>query len=659
MDLSSTIIDMMCDAGFRLAWVAKQSDIKLQVQDQNGRSDRATPRLVLVTHGSCSAGDATHRMTELASRISVLAGTIDISLLWETVRDTAREYSVAELAAAYFPKPGAVEVSALGRVLAANGLRFRRNALLFTPRSVVEFEQLQQKQQREAERAARRERLARWLRFALDGGKPAPGEEADSAEFLGLTEAFLFHGQENDVSRLLTETAGKGNPRELALAVLRLAARLPADADPFLLVNGVTAQFSEAAMQAAAAARPFDGDSRRTDFAGVVTFSVDDPHTREIDDAISVALSDAGFTLGIHIADPAVFVHRDDPLDRAALERTLTLYLPTTAVHMLPARIGCDLASLKAGELRPAITFEITCDRAGTVTGSRITRSQIRVTQRLTYDDVDRVLADADCMEPAALVPAIRLAATLAGRLRAERFAHGAVQLARRDVDVHVHHGEITLSFLDGESPAHLLVSELMVLANRLAAEYALAHDIPFIYRAQDPPSQKVPVLTAYDPVCFERAVKCLRKTRLSTHPQPHAGLGLGVYTQVSSPIRRFADLALQRQLAAGLAGEPPPYSSLEIIEILGAADATEQRNRQLERDSTRWWLLEYLRRQPADAVYEAMVLSEPVWVELVPLTIRAKFAAPQRFETGATVNVRVAKADPDNALLLVEPVPA
>lgn len=101
-----------------------------------------------------------------------------------------------------------------------------------------------------------------------------------------------------------------------------------------------------------------------------------------------------------------------------------------------------------------------------------------------------------------------------------------------------------------------------MIWANAMAARWALDHGVPMIYRAQDPPEDPdlQGQILAYDPLRWGQWTRLLRRIHLSTHPKAHAGLGLEAYVQISSPLRRYADLVLGRQLRAALRGEAPPY---------------------------------------------------------------------------------------------------
>lgn len=655
MDYENRILDYLSGTQAKLGLVQRAQGAKLQVTDGGGRVDRVNPKQILVVHGACELREFPRRAEDLAARLTAQAAEIDLDLLWNAVCERPDALALDALAAEYFGEATADERSALARALLTDTTRFKRNGLLFTPRNAVEIGQLTTRVAREAERAAERERLTAWGREVIAGKAETTPVPVDCEDFIGLVLAFMLQGHRNEAPRILEAAFPKRTPRETGLALLEKTGRIPEGADPFLLVHGVMSGFSESVLAHAAALPRFAAEpaGRREDLTAPDAFSIDDAETREIDDALAVVADGARVIVFVHIADPAVFVHRDDPVDRVAAERPLTLYLPTTTVTMLPERIGCDLASLQAGELRPAISFRIVFDADGMIEDWRLARAEVRLAQRLTYDEAEARLG-ADSLPLAA---ALRRLDALAATLRAQRLATGALVLRRPEIVVRVRDGRPEVKRIDPDSPARRLVSEFMILANSLAAQYALRHDVPIIYRSQEKPKNAVPSMEQYDPLLFERIVRNLKRTRLSTHPLPHAGLGLDIYTQVSSPIRRFTDLVMQRQLAAHLAGEPCPYSDLELIEILTAADSVEAQNRQLERAANRYWLLEHLRcERAADTFAATLVPDRAPMVELAEFAVRARLTNAPAGKPGDRLAVRISAVEPARDLLCVVP---
>src|SRR5438309_3887501 len=176
----------------------------------------------------------------------------------------------------------------------------------------------------------------------------------------------------------------------------------------------------------------------------------------------------------------------------------------------------------------------------------------------------------------------------------------------------------IEITKINPNSSSRFIVSEMMILANGLAADFASLNSIPVIYRTQEPrEAMAVGDTPAIEALAFERLRKTFKRSRLSLTPGLHSGLGLGAYTQASSPIRRYADLVTQRQFTAKLSGAPVPYGREELLQILATAEAAEQEIRSIEDRSTNYWLLEYLARHKTDEVLAAVVLDQKGTIEL------------------------------------------
>lgn len=656
MDLENRIIDYLGSNTPVLGVVLRQQQNRLQVLVAGGRHERAAERQVVAVHGM-AGNDPAGDLQALQARLEAAMAEVDIELLWESLQPLAGQaVPLADMAREYFGDAAPVHISALARCLVADPVRFRRQGLEFSVRSAAEAAEVEALKQRRAQRAEIREKALAWLREVTGrGSQDRVAIPEDLQDFVRQTRDYLLAGHNSEAVNSLAEVAGsRRTSRQVALELLTRTGSLPADADPFLLVNGIHAGFSAAVMAQAEALEPYGADARRDDLSGAETFSIDDEDTREIDDALSVACDGERTIVGIHIADPAHFVAKGDILDQAAMDRPLSLYLPTTTVTMFPERLGCDLASLAAGALRAALSFRVVFAADGSLAEWSFAGSQVRVDHRLTYEQADAILAGGE----GSLSAALKRLQALGEGLTAAREAAGGFTLARPETKIQVEDGRVTVKVLDPLSPARRLVSEMMVLANRLTAEHALRHDIPVIYRVQDPPSAPVQSMRQYDPVEFERQIRKLKRTRLSTIPQAHTGLGLELYTQISSPLRRYADLVLARQLNAHVEGRPFPYSQVELLEVLDAVERTSQQNRALEREARKTWLLEYVRRELVGSEREAVVVTQDgrfVLAELDGIFERGVLFTRGTVRLGQRVLVRVRDVSPKEGKMALD----
>jgi exoribonuclease-2 len=522
------------------------------------------------------------------------------------------------------------------RTLERDSLYFRRKGTAFRPRAAEQVAAERRRHAREREKEEFRERVAGLLRRGLAGDPPVDsGEWNTIAERL---ERWLRQRDKDDVGSIFEQITGEAQAREAAYDLLVRLGRIKDQEDRFLLVRGFPTVFPADTLEAAESLAPGDCDDR-ADWTMHAAVAIDDEETVEIDDALTLIESGDEWIVGIHIADVSAFTVKGDPLDREAARRTATIYLPNGSVPMFPPRLSSDLSSLVPHVERPAFTVEARFDRSGGLRGFRLIRTRIRVSGRMTYEEADSLLAsDA----------AIRTLHELAGHLRDARNESGAQTHRRPEIKVHVKGGAIAIRRLEVETPSRLIVSEMMILANRLAADHAGVEGIPIIYRTQEPPHAEPPNVEGLaEALQFELLRKSFKRSRLSLSPAPHAGLGLGAYTQMSSPIRRYADLITQRQFVAAMRGEPFPYANDELLRVMTLAEATEVDIRRLEQSSTTYWVLTYLSLEKMREPLQAIVLDGKGTVELIDYLVRGKALAAEEWTPGQTVTVEIESIRP------------
>ncbi|MBI4643061.1 MAG: VacB/RNase II family 3'-5' exoribonuclease [Deltaproteobacteria bacterium] len=327
--------------------------------------------------------------------------------------------------------------------------------------------------------------------------------------------------------------------------------------------------------------------AHRLDLTGLPCFTIDGERTRDFDDALSLAETETGWRLGVHIADVSYLVQPYTFLDREAQERATSIYLPEHRLPMLPEEISEDILSLLAGKERPALSFLVNLSPEAEIQDWEIRPSRIRVTERLTYQEVDGLLPQ----EP-------RLAALsrLTTLLKERRLAQGGYELRLPEVWVaFTSQGEIQVTVEDQETPARSLVAEAMVLANWLSARFLAEHGVPAIYRSQPEPREPINRQEPKGLLELYRDRRRLSRVVMDLEPQPHWGLGVEYYTLATSPIRRYLDLVIHRQLLAYLCATPPPYNQEELGQILTLIEPAMRRAGFLKTRRLRYWLLKYL----------------------------------------------------------------
>lgn len=568
------LVELLEGDGLGIRLVKSQDKKKLKVVDGRGRQGTLSANKVVFTHSAAS-------IDELRLRLQTLADEVDVPLLWESVNDNSDQLmEAAELAELYFDQQSPAHASAMFRALWGDKLHFRRRGQSFTPRSPTDLTQL--REQREAE-----ERVAREL-SALE---QAMAQRQIDDQMAHRLQRYIRGGEDRLLGRLLESS--NGDPRRAAFDVLLDAGRLT-DID--------SAEIMQANLQTAHPAAVVEHAERLEPAlhapAVPASFSIDDPDTREVDDVLSVCREGDLTRVNVDIADAAAVVLAGDPADREAQRRATTVYLPTNTYYMLPERIGCEVASLHQGRERPALRTSIWIDSAGRVERYQLERKVIKVGHRLDYTAADAMLASDEPGDEVARE--LRMLEQVANKLADRRRARGALFLSRREWKIRVSDGgaEIRAMAIPRDSPSRALVQELMILCNGLAARAAREREIPIIYRTQQPPVAPLPPIDEDNPAGIEAIKTFIKPASLSLHAAEHWALGLDAYTQVTSPLRRYADLVVQRQLCASLADEEPPTSADELLRVLATGEATEREVRRIESSELERWRLEYVARQ-------------------------------------------------------------
>lgn len=654
--LVNTIVDYFAANDMSLAVVIKPGAERFQVQGVS-KTEKITPRQVACTHGQAGK-DTLSSLVEIQNAIRTVMQEIETDLLWDALLEKGGSPTLDEICQEYFGDTKPINISALARVMLQDSVHFKRVQNHFEINSKEEAEKILALRRERAEKAALRERTTAFLAAALARKEPEPFIQVPEEQELFISQVieFLLRGANSEAVNLLAAAREKLNVREIAIRLLRNTNRFPEDADEFLLVNGIHAGFSKSVLEKAESLKDFPADSDRLDLTELEAFSIDDEETMEIDDALSCRVDGENTIVGIHIADPAYFVAKDDELDAAAEERPLSLYLPTTFVPMFPERLSHNLASLVCGEIRPSLTFIVTFDSEANIVDWKICSAKIKVAQRLTYVEADRMMENGSD----SVSSAIRQLDRIAKLLKKYREEDGAVSLNRPEMKIRVRNGQVFVEYVDQETPSHQMVGEFMILANNLAARYALRNDIPVIYRAQEEPSEPVSTLKHYDPCLFDQMVRRMRRTRLSTYPAPHFGLGLDLYVQVSSPLRRYADLVILRQLSAHFANKPHPYRQEELFSVLDNVDSTSNQNKYLEREANKYWMLEYIAKNCLGRIFPAMVVRQEgnlVLAEIDQLYERGVVYTRDHVRLGEKITVRVRESLPKSGRLVLEMV--
>jgi exoribonuclease-2 len=381
--------------------------------------------------------------------------------------------------------------------------------------------------------------------------------------------------------------------------------------------------------------------------APVQAFSIDDSHTTEIDDALSVqGLGSGTVVFGIHIAAPGLAITPDSPLDRVARERLSTVYMPGHKLTMLPDEV-VQRYTLTEGRDCPAISLYVTLDEATLEMRGHHTRlERVPIASNLRHDLLDALVtepsltAQAPAHYPFAreLAFAFRLARALKARReeargKPETFNRPDYTFRLEGTPGEPNGGErVHITARVRGAPLDLIVAEAMILANSTWGAWLAELGVPGIYRSQ---ASLAPGI----------------KVRMGTRALPHAGMGVACYSWATSPLRRYVDLVNQWQIIAcarhgATAALAAPFrpKDASLFGIVSTFDAAYTAYADFQRQIERYWTIRWL-EQNGVAELDATVIKEGlVRADTLPLVLGA--TGIDALPRGARVRVRLTGRD-------------
>ncbi len=483
--------------------------------------------------------------------------------------------------------------------------------------AAAEASRLEERAKKEKEREAFFERLRNTAKDK-EGGIQLP----DDASFLQEIEAFALGKSEKSAA---FQAAGLKETAENAHSVLLRCGWWDKRRNPWPERKGL--KLTDAA--AKIAPPPEKDDATREDFTHFTAFAIDNAWSDDPDDAVS--FSDG--KLWVHIADPAASVLAGSDADNEARARGATLYLPEGAFKMLEPN-ALSLFALGLQEKSRALSFCIALSETGAIKDVEVKKTFVRV-KRMTYEEAETQ------KESAELFPLFEIARNNARR----REEAGAVNIEIPEVKINLDSEKKPRFTPVFQTEAFAMVREMMLLAGEASARFAFKHSIPFQYISQEPPSlpNKLPEGLAGE---FAKR-KSMKPRKVSTFPADHAGLGLGMYSQVTSPLRRYGDLISHQQLRRFLLGEPL-LSPAEMTERVAQGDAAMRLCMQAERETRIHWAINFLLDNPfweGDAV--VIDTAGATGIVIIPeLGLETKCALPAGTHLNSLIRVRAGKSD-------------
>ena len=597
------------DAAFRVGTILAESGASFQVEAAHGKRSKIKASNVLLRFDGQALGT-------LMAEAQKAAEDIDPRFLWE-VSGTG-EFAFDALAREYFGHaPAPAEAIAIA-------LRLHASPMYFYKRGKGRYQAAPEENLKAAlagqERKRRQqEQVDAWALDLGAGRLPPPIAEK--------LDVLLFKPDKMSLEwRALDQAAG-----EAGLAPPKLLARAGALAGPedFFL-----RRFAFEFFPGGTAFPPY-GDLAEPvglDESATRAFSIDDLETTEIDDAFSVErLADGRVRVGVHIAAPTLFFGRGHALEAVARERLSTVYFPGGKITMLPED-AVMRATLAAGRRVPAASLYLWLDAASLEVTQADTRLEwISIESNLRLGELDARLNPETVAAGRVEGPHgddLLLLWRFASRLREARGA-AEERIDRPDYTIRVAAGRVSIEPRSRGTPVDMLVAELMIHVNAHWGRLLADHGLAAMYRNQKG-----------------------GKTRMETEPGAHEWLGVTHYAWSSSPLRRFADLANQRQLVSLLRSEPPAYSSDELAAAARDFETSYEAYAEHQRLLERYWTLRYLQQEGLEGAEATVIRDELVRIDGLPLVCRT-LGLPPGTAPGERVRVLFGEVDPWEANVL------
>ena len=394
--------------------------------------------------------------------------------------------------------------------------------------------------------------------------------------------------------------------------------------------------------------------AKRRDCRDIKTFTIDPVDAKDFDDALSIRKLPSGlYEIGVHIADVSYYVLPDTDLDAEAYKRATSVYLPDRVNPMLPEKISNELCSLRPNEDKFTFSAIFQINDEAQVKQYWLGRTVIHSDKRYAYEDVQTII---DTQE-GENVEDILLLHNLAQILRQARFKKGAINFSSQEVCFTLDENAKPIGITVKESkPAHQLIEEFMLLANKTVAENISKIQInkqalPFPYRIHDQPDpEKLAPFVQYakkyghgfdasspekisasfnqlledakgkpeQHVLEQLGIRTMAKAVYSTQNIGHYGLAFDFYCHFTSPIRRYPDVLVHRVLQTVL--DNKPVSDKKMEEKCKQSSDRERAAMECERASNKYKQVEFMRDYVGDT-FEGVVSgvsSFGFWVETV-----------------------------------------
>ncbi len=621
-------------------------DNRFLIEKASKQKLKLSANRVLFNHIITSDKELPEIIDKLSKSIEKQKTNFSVIELWELAQEDIREYSVEELASFFVDNPDTVTQSALFHLIREEKNHFKRKGTLVTPRKAEQIEEILIQENKE------KEKQEIYSFFSDNIGLAMRNDSLANPEIFNHLKAWLKDPSNELLSSVIDKYANGQDSRFFVYNLLKVNQIIPENSDKFATIYGVSTDFSQTTKLEAE--RLEIACSDREDLSYLTSYTIDSEETKEIDDAISFDRLDGEYLLGIHITDLASFISKDSVLDQEAFERVSTVYLETGEIPMFPTEICHDKLSLVKDKIRPCLSALFTFSEDFELISRRFTLANLTVRHKISYNELDKIIRKSKS-DPS---HDFNILKKLTDKLRKKRFEAGAIEINRPEIEIRVVDGKIKLSATNQRSISRRIISELMILMNNNIAEFAAQNQLPFIYRIQEMPNEDYKHYLQpdfYDPIMNDKLIRMIRPSNFSSQPSKHYGLGVDFYSQTTSPLRRYFDLLMQRQIVSFLKQQTALYNQEELLSFITNIEATNKHYSQLYTASFNFWFLKYLEENLKYEPLSAVVVSDnqnSYTFELLDFGKRYNLRTKDNLAIGDTVSLLIEKIQAEKDII-------
>ena len=421
--------------------------------------------------------------------------------------------------------------------------------------------------------------------------------------------------------------------------------------EALIVREGMSETFSKPVLAEArsiATTIPKDEIAKRKDLRNLSIITIDGDDAKDLDDAVYVKkLPNGNYKLIVSIADVSYYIPEGSMLDQEAFKRGNSVYLVDRVLPMFPKEISNGICSLNPDEDKLTFTCEMEIDQNGKVVDSDTYKSVIKSVRRMTYTNVNRMIAGEEeaLKEYADIKDMVMEMLELSKIIRQVKYNRGSIDFDLPEIKLVLdENGKVKYIKNRERGESERIIEDFMIAANETVAEKLFWLEIPSVYRTHEKPDPeriknlnetlskfkyRIHSLDEIHPKKFQKIIEdskerginllvhklilmALKQARYTVDNLGHFGLASGYYTHFTSPIRRYADLTVHRILNSVLHGYPSKKviakNAEELPQICTHISKTERAAMKVEDESVKIKLIEYMIDKVGEE-YEATIV--------------------------------------------------